>query len=289
LVFPQFKFVVLLWLTNFAFAVALSLPIFTLLQDNLGHSVLNSRIYFNFDFIWFQQFIKIYEKSLSAVPITIFSVAGIYIFIQLFYLGGILSVFLNTKKNHMVDFFFGGVKYFFRYLKIAVITFLLYFVALNIDALLDIFIRSAFKNNSNQAIEFLLQFLRYLLFLLWLSIFSLLSDYAKVITAIQDNTKITRAFNLALIFIKNNFSKVLVLYIVLFIVLSLGGIVYNLIESYIPRTPFYFIIISFILQQLLIIYRTVVRMIVYSSEILLYNELASEVIYSQAEEIKIGV
>lgn len=288
LVYPNFKFVILLWLTNFAFAVALSLPIYSLLQDNLGRSVLGDRLYLQFDFLWLIQFEKIYEKSLSAVPFTLFSVAGIYIFIQLFYLGGLLSVFTNTKKNHMVDFFYGGVKYFYRFVKIGIISFILYFLALNVDSLLNYFIKESFSNYPSSYYEFLLQFIRYLLFLLWLGIISIISDYSKIATVVKDQDKIYKSIIYAILFIKDNFSKVLALFLILFIFLVLGGIIYNLSEGYIPRTPFYFIILTFILQQILIIFRVLIRMLVYSSEINLYTELSAEVIYSKAEEIKAG-
>ncbi len=288
LVYPNFKFVILLWLTNFAFAVALSLPIYSLLQDNLGRSVLGDRLYLQFDFLWLIQFEKIYEKSLSVVPFTLFSVAGIYIFIQLFYLGGLLSVFTNTKKNHMVDFFYGGVKYFYRFVKIGIISFILYFLALNVDSLLNYFIKESFSNYPSSYYEFLLQFIRYLLFLLWLGIISIISDYSKITTVVKDQDKIYKSIIYAILFIKDNFSKVLALFLILFIFLVVGGIIYNLSEGYIPRTPFYFIILTFILQQFLIIFRVLIRMLVYSSEVNLYTELSAEVIYSKAEEIRAG-
>ena len=59
---------------------------------------------------------------------------------------------------------------------------------------------------------------------------------------------------------------------------AIGAIIYNLVRVTIPETPFYFLIVSFILQQMLIIFRLLIRMLFYSTEVILFNDLIAEVI-----------
>ena len=58
---------------------------------------------------------------------------------------------------------------------------------------------------------------------------------------------------------------------------------------FIPRTPFYFLIVSFILQQMLIIFRLFIRMYFCATEVNLYKDLSADVIEVKAKEEKIGV
>lgn len=285
LTFKNLKLVSLFWLTNFALSIALTLPVFTLLQDSLSHSVLSARLYESFDFLWFIQFVKIYEKSISVIPITIYSVIGIYILIQLFFTGGLLSLIVNSKKNHFVDFFYGGVKYFYRFLIIAFYTFIFYFLALGLNEIFNFLVKAVFQYSSNTLWEFLVQLIIYMFFLLMIGVVSIISDYSKVATVVTDNTRIFRTILKAIIFIKENFGKVILIFLVMFAFLAIGGIVYNLLDGLVPRSPVYFIVLNFIFQQLLIIFRVLIRMLVYSTEVVLYNDLNAELVESRIEEI----
>ncbi|HPI37439.1 MAG TPA: hypothetical protein PK397_05800 [Ignavibacteriaceae bacterium] len=287
-VYKNKKFVILFWLTNFLFSVALTLPIFAMLQDSLSNSTLSSKIYWGFDTLWFIQFLSIYEKSLSVVPYTIYSVIGIYIIIQLFYLGGLLSVLINSQKNHFVDFFFGAVKYFSRFIKIAFFTFIFYFIALGINIVLDYMVRVFFLDSGSTLWEFVIQLIRYLFFLLLIGVVSIISDYSKIALALNDSTKTLKTIFRTILFIKENFGRVITVFLILFCFLAIGGIVYNLVDGLVPRSPIYWIVLNFIIQQLLIIFRVVIRMLVYSAGVVLYNDLSAEIIYSKAEEIKFG-
>lgn len=288
-VFRQRKLISLFWLTNFAFSVALTLPILALFQDSLSYSVLNSQIYLTFDYLWFIQFLNIYDKSLSVLPYTIYSVIGIYIFIQLFFLGGLLSVFMNPKKNHFVDFFFGAVKFFFRFVKIAFFSFIFYLIALGLNIVLDYAVRLVFSEAGSTVWEFIVQLIRYLFFLLMIGVVSIIADYSKVAIVVNDSNYAVKTIFKTIVFIKENFGRVLTIFLILFSFLAIGGIIYNLLEGLVPRSPVYFIVLNFIFQQLLIIFRVVIRMLVYASEVILYNDLSAEVVYSKVEEIKSGV
>jgi len=285
LAFRNFKFIPLFWLTNFALALVLTLPVFSLLQDSLAYSNLSDALYREFDNIWLIQFMVLNEKYMTVVPYTIFSIAGVYIIIQLFYTGGVLSVFINPPKNHHVDFFFGGVKYFYRFLKIAVIAFMMYILGLVLNEFFNLLIKSSFAYSSMAWLEFTLTLIRYLLFLLLIGIVSIISDYAKVVAVINDNNHAFRSIGIALLFIRKNFLRTLSVFLILFGLLAIGAVIYNLVDGLIPRSPVYLILLTFIIQQFLIIYRVIIRMYVYSSEVVLYQDLAAELTDYEVEEI----
>ncbi len=282
-VFHNTKFVVLLWAMNAVSALVLAVPIYNILLDNLGNSLISDRISQNFDMMWYIQFRNLYSIQLSQLPLTIYFVGGIYVLVQTFFLGGLIAIFNAPDKNHMVDFFYGGVKYFIRFAKIVMLSLILYAVAFKINDYSGYLLTNLFKNSENVTADFILKFLRYILLVFYIGIVTMLSDYSKISLAVRDKTKIwIECFN-AVLFIRDNFYKVFVVFLIVAIIGALGAIVYNIIGRFIPRTPFYFLILSFILQQMLIIFRLLVRMLFCSTEVTLFNDLSARVVRLEAQ------
>lgn len=285
MVFAHRKFLLLFWITNIVFAFVLSLPLFSVLQQGLAHSLINSNLSLGFDYTWYVQFRHIYRNSLDAIPILLYAFAGVYILVQLLYLGGLLSVFTNPKKNHVVDFFYGSVKYFIRFLKIAVFTFGLYFVVISLNVLIDFGIKQIFLEQENAVVEFIVQIVRYLFFLFLVSIVNIISDYTKVVILVVDSTKLFRSLYKSFQFIKKNFVKVVTVYFIMLVFVAIGATIYNLVDSFLPKKPVYFLLLTFLIQQLLIIFRALIRMYFYSTELLIYTDGEAEIVSPHFEEI----
>lgn len=289
LVYTNLKFISLFIATNIAFAIALSLPLFSTLHETLLHSSINDRLSEGFDYLWYVQFRFLFNSSLDVIPFVIYATVGIYVLIQVFFLGGLLSVLSNTKKNHFVDFFYGGVKYFGRFTKIMLVSFAIYYVAVNMLEYLGFLLRFLFAEKQNVLLEFILQAMRYVILIGIITTINMISDYSKIIIAVKDSDYVFKEIGESAKFIYNNFSKVFLVYFSIACIGAVGVISYNLIDSYIPRTPFYYLIISFIIQQFLIIFRLIIRMFFYASAIVTYNDLTAPVIQTNVEEVSLGV
>lgn len=282
-VFRNIKFVVLMWAVNAVSALVLTVPIYNILTDNLGNSLISDHISQNFDLMWYIQFRNIYSVQFSQLPLTIYFVAGIYALIQTFFLGGLISIFNYPEKNHMVDFFYGGVKYFIRFLKIVIFSLILFAAAFKLNDYGGYLLTLLFKNSENVTADFILKFLRYILLVFFIGVVMMLSDYSKISLAVRDKTKIWKECLNAAWFIKDNFNKVFITFLIVAIIGALGAIVYNIIGRFIPRTPYYFLFLSFILQQMLIIFRLLVRMLFYSTQVTLFNDLSAPVVKVEAQ------
>jgi hypothetical protein len=284
LVYQNKKFLIIFWVTNIAFAAAISLPLFALVHDHISHSTMNNELLSGFDYVWFTQFMLIYQKSTDTIPFLLYAVTGIYIFIQQFYTGGLIAVFINKKKNHHVDFFYGGVKYFIRFTKIALIAMFFYFIAFSFNSVMHSLIVRYIIPSGSELTLFLYQLGRYTIFLLIICIINIISDYSKVASAVNDSTKAILSMIVALKFLKKNFFRILILFLIVASFVAIGGIIYNVVESFVPKTPVYMLIITFIIQQMLIILRFLIRMIFYSTEIIFFNDLQAEVVSPVVEE-----
>ena len=277
-VFHNIKFLTLFWVFNAASAMVLSIIIYSVLSDSLSRSIISDKLTASFDYFWFLQFRHIYEMQLDQMPLIIIAVVVIYTVIQTFFLGGMVAVFHQPKKNHTVDFFYGGVKYFIRFMKVTLVSVLLYALAFLINDYTGDFISWIFKNSESVMGEFIARSLRYLILIFLIGVISLFSDYSKISLAVKDNTRIFRGVYYAAIFVKNNFYVVFLTFVLVSFLGALGVLVYNVLELSIPRTPFYMLIITFILQQMLIIFRLFIRMFFCATEVSLYKDLSADIL-----------
>lgn len=275
-VFHNMKIVILMWVINAASALVLTVPIYNLLVVNLSHSATSDKLMENFDYMWFLQFRHLYQIQLDQIPLSIYSMVIIYILLQTFFMGGLISIFNTPEKNHIVDFFFGGVRFFFRFLKVLLISLVFYALAIKIYDWLGLLITYVYQDSENVWMDFVLKGLRYILLIFMLGVVTLLSDYSKVSLAVNDKTKFFKEFYNAILFIKDHFSKVFTVFLIVAIIGALGVLVYNIIGKFIPRTPSYFLVLSFVLQQMLIIFRLLIRMLFCSTEVILYKDLSAE-------------
>ncbi len=280
-VFHNFKIVFLLWFLNAISALVLTVPILNILMENLGTSIVSDQLAREFDYMWFVQFRNLYQSNFDQLPLSIYTVVGIYTLIQTFFLGGLLAIFHIPEKNHIVDFFYGGVKYFFRFVKITLASLLIYIAAFLINDYMGELIHFLFKDSENVRLEFVLFGLRYVLLIFFIGVVSIISDYSKVALAVNDRTKIFKEMYTAVLFIKNNFSRVFITFLIVATIGALGAAFYNIIGKAIPRTPYYLLLISFILQQMLIIFRLLVRMLFCVTEVSLFKDLSAEIIQAE--------
>jgi hypothetical protein len=283
LVFKNKKLLLLYWLTNLGFAMALTFPLLTILRKDLLHSAINSHFSGEFDFLWFVQFQINYRQIIEILPGLLYSITFIYYIIQLFFTGGLLAVSMNYQKNHMVDYFYGGVKYFFRFFIVFLILILLYFVILSFNSLLYTAAAHLFVNSEREWLEFWAHCLRIIIFLFLITVVNFIGDYTKVVVVVNDERNILRALAAALRFIKRNFSIVITLFLLLLICLAAVAVGYNLLDSLISKKNLILISATFVIQQMLIIFRLIIRMLSYTSELVLYNDLSAEVQHPEIE------
>lgn len=289
LVFRNFKLVFLLWGLNFLFAFVLAVPIYILLANNLGHSAISEELMRGFDYVWYIQFRNIYENSIEHLPLLLYAMVGIYVLIQTFFLGGLIAVFSSPKKNHIVDFFYGGVKYWLRFMKIVLVSLIFFASAFLINDLLGDAITWIFYRNENLWADFILRSMRYIILIFLIGVVTMISDFTKVYMALEDEQKLLPSIKATIFFIKQNFNIVFSVFLFVALIGAAGSVIYNLLGSTIPRVPFYFLIISFVLQQMLIIFRLLVRMLFTSSEVLLYKDLSADYVSAEVQEQTIGV
>jgi hypothetical protein len=82
----------------------------------------------------------------------------------------------------------------------------------------------------------------------------------------------------AIIFIKKNFSVVIVLFLLLASCVLAAAILYNVVDGTIPKSSLLLIALTFSIQQLLIVFRLIMRMVFFTSELIIFRDLNAEII-----------
>jgi len=279
LVRKNWYYVFLLWGTNIVLSLVLTIPILAMLQDNLSHSLWSSKLALEVDYFWLMQFLNINENMFTKLPILFFSIVGINLLIQKLYQGGLIAVLSNPKKNHISDFFYSGVKFWYRFVKVTLIAIVLLAIFLFIDSKLDSGIEYLNNIFNSVVLDLILRSIRYVILLFLIGVISIISEYTQIFLALKDSQKIRIAFKNIFQLMRKRFWVVLSTYLIVSIIGALGAIVYNVVAIYIPRSPFYFLILNFILQQMLIIFRLSITMFLYATEVYLFKDYDAEVIY----------
>lgn len=274
----NYRFLILLWATNFLFSVVLSLPVFILLKDNLSHSLLNDRIIPGLDFTWFLQFRHLNQQAMDSILILVISIAGIYTIIQTFFMGGLVAVFITPQKNHLLDFFYGGVKYWYRFMKVTLAAVVLYAMIFTLYEYIEDLITWALIDVNYIWMDLIFRSVNFLFLIFLIGIVIMLSDYTKIALAVKSKFKTTKELIGAVKFIRWNFYQVFGTFLSIAVLAACGAVFYNLLDTLFPRTPFYFLILSFILQQMLIIFRLLMRMLFAATEVYLYKDLNAEIV-----------
>ncbi len=278
LVYYNSKFVLLLWVANLISAFIVSMPIYYTINDNLGNSAIGQFVSDEFSVFWLNQFIFNYKTGIDIIPFLLISTLIAYMLVQSFFVGGLISVFNLPKKNHSVDFFYGGVKYWFRFTKIMILSLLFFALAFLLNDLLGELITYIFLNTENELLDLVLRSLRYIILIFLIGIVTIISDYTRVALVVKDTNKIYKEIYNTLIFLKNNFNLTFFVFFIVAVIGGIGSIFYNLISFMLPRTPVAIILLSFFIQQLLIIFRLLVRMLFFATEVYIFKDVNSDII-----------
>ncbi len=285
-VYHNMKFIFLFWATNSAFALLLTLPLYRLLNENLNHSVIGSSLTHDFNYVWYLQFVNIFKNNIDELPYLIVAATAIYTLIQTFYLGGLISVFHFPKKNHFTDFFYGSVKYWYRFLKVLLISILIYAALFKLNDYLGDLISYVFNEGENELTKIVFSSLKYLVLIFLIGIVTMISDYTKVSLALSDREKVFQEIKSVLLLLKRNFNLIFNVFLLVAVLGAIGGIIYNLLEALIPSEPVYFLILAFVLQQMLVIFRLYIRMFFYSTEVNIYKEIVADFVSADLEDEK---
>ncbi len=284
-------FIGLLWILNIAFAMILSMTLYRLLNADLSGSLIGDSLLQAFDYRWYQEFFFKYQTTLEMFTNTLIIVGSIYILIQTFLLGGLLSVLYSSeRKTLFIDFFYGGVRYFYRFFKILLLAMLFYVGLFFVNRWGTAATENLLGASESEALRISVIAVRYILLALIFFFLNIIFDYTKISVVVREEGKILKEWWRAVKFTVSHAGTTVGLFVLLFILgVGIFGLYYLLENIFQPVSSYGMIFLVFVLHQIYIGARIWLRMMFYASQLALWKEIHAEVIFPSVEENTVHV
>lgn len=291
------RLVGLLLLINLLFALILAVPMYHILKDSFGTSLVGDNMMEGFDYLWWEEFrdqAEGWEQTFSptligkgailnnleglihmrffALPPPLLFFGFMYLLLHTFLAGGILAIFSKNQKTFQIKTFFSGSSQLFpRFLGIMLISWLFFFggVGTLSDWLRSLVSKTA-ESAASEVTPFYLNLLVSVCVLTLILFVQMVFDYARIKTVLDDNKNILKSVAGAFGFVFRHLGSSLGLYYLLFLVNIMVTLGYLALVGAVPDTSFLGILVLFLIQQLFIFALIWVRCWLYSSQMKLY-------------------
>jgi hypothetical protein len=238
------------WLVTTLVSLPLTLAIRTDIAGHLGNSLAADAAARGMNYEWMQEFagqasglsttfrptivgFAAVLDNLSAYmdnvprPAAVAAASGVYVLLWVFFSGGIIDRYARTRAARARGFFPACGAYFFRFLRLAVVTFVVFgllFGALHPWLFNTVYPRLVRDVHVDRT-AFLIRAGLYLVFGLLLAAANIVSDYAKVRTVVEERRSVFSALIASFHFIRHNAGAALGVYLlnVILFALTLGA------------------------------------------------------------------
>lgn len=297
-VLSEGKILLIVYSANFFITLLVAIPMYTILNDSFGDSIVRENMMEDFDFDWFTEFQQdadgiaktfrpaitgmgllfedirfIFKGNFTQFGVLIFLVGLLYMTINTFFIGGALGIYSDEKRKFSASRFYSLCgSYFNRLYSLVFMSAIIYFlvyklIAKGIEFLTNVLVSSV----ASEAGTFFINLFGVLLFFLILWFFNMIFDYAKAVVIIEDRESSAEALWIATKFVFRRLGKCLGLYYVI----GGAGLIVMLVlllisSSFTPRS-IVATLIAFSLYQLFIMAKLITRLTFYSSQLIYYQ------------------
>ncbi len=266
------RMLLFIYVMNLLLSLLLALPFMKILQTGFGDSMVVNSIKEGFSFTVFTDFFQNSKSNIVILANLIKWVGLIYILFNIFINGGILRT-LNKERFTITTFFTGSGYNFWRFLFLTMFMFVIHIiVALIIFIPSGIFYEQISLNASSELTSIYWWLGTVVLYLFFLVIFLIVSDYAKFYIVLNDSINIFNAFWKGLKYTFSNFIRVYVLYLWVLIIPIALTYIYIKVSDDIGMLAITGIILTFLLNQIFILLRIFFRVWLFASELELYSD-----------------
>lgn len=270
------RIVMIFFLTNFIFGLLLMLPVRAALSgfasETLMGQMLAGRFSFDFLFEFFRE-----NSGVAGVYAALFMVlSAIYWLLGLFLSGGAFAVLRNDQLFRSSDFWSGCGKFFGRFLRLVlwslpvfVVLFLLQFVWSGIEYLI-------WGSDPYQYITFWGAWIKFGLRVISLLLFAMVLDYSRIYVVLTDENRMRVALWRGIKFVFGNFGAAFMLAMILYLAGLAVLALYNPIANVLSAPVSWVIVGLFVVQQLYMFWRMMLRLTLYASQMSLYLNRTEE-------------
>ena len=270
------RLVAILYVASAVLGLLIVLPVRATLSDFAGRSLEGVALVNGMSAGFFFELLLHHEAGFAALraPVVFASVA--YLLLSLFLSGGAFAILANGSGYRATDFWGGAAKFFGRFLRLTLWSSLLlaalYLLPLSARGLQHIF----FGSDPYEYVSFWGAWIRGGLILIALFFFRICFDYARIHAVVTDERKMRVSLWRGLRFTLRNSLPAIGLALLVAIVGGAGLVVYRPLAAFVDGSTATAVVAAVVAQQTYIVWRVVIRLTRYGSQITLFRELAGD-------------
>ena len=274
----SYKMITLLYFITLLLAMMIAFPFRSMLKNVVKHSLLPEKLLYDFNFTIYEDIMRNYGDSIMPFIQIMFWVGIVYLFFTIFFSGGVLNIFHYEKNRFSMQAFFEGAgKYFLRFFRLMIFTFLLNIVVLIIVYFpLSIVLDHYIEITTSEKTIFFIALFGVAIHILLLILTLIISDYAKIKIVIEDTNKVFKTFWKAIKFTLKHLFSTYILYGLLLLFSILLFAVYYFIEKPFVMDSAKTILTMFFIQQIFIWLRIFSKVWFLRSELYYYKNFVNE-------------
>jgi len=253
----NWKMVLTVFILNLSLGLILATPLYNMLQTESQNSLEFEKLLTGFDFTVISDFLSKGRKSLRPFWLLSLALSVIYLILNIFFAGGILSQFTKRGSFKLDSFFKNSAQHFGRFLLVFLIE-LVALLGVAIIAFVCMGISLVASDGSTEPVQLAWLTPSLLLSGFLLTIVLNIGHYAKVILFKNVSVNVWVGFWKAAGYILYNFKTMRIYWAILIVAVALI-LIYLFIESAIGMTSAFKIGIMFIFQQIFIFCRVFVK------------------------------
>ena len=250
--------VLFIYFVGFALALIIAVPFYKTILIEANGSVGLDILVSKFDFMYFSDFLRVSGKAFKHFLPSIFKLGLVFLFLNVFFSGGILYSVKN-KSFSILNFFSACLNYLGRFLFLFLFSFILLVILLGISTFL-FFLFALFAQGGNERTYFFAMLPPLGIMVSFISFVIVQNDYAKVIIVENPKLSVSEAFWRSFVFVWRNPSTLIVFCVIVLLGL-LFMLIYLCLDAIIGMHSATTIIVMVIFQQLLIFSRTFLKIL----------------------------
>ncbi|NIN00629.1 MAG: hypothetical protein GTO24_21850 [candidate division Zixibacteria bacterium] len=277
----------LMYLFKLGSSLVLLFPLYVMFSASFGRNVKASNLLSGFDLSLVIDFVYCWRKTLPIYLATLVLVCVIVVLAFIFLSGGFWGILRDGAKKReespVMERFFGYCgKYFWGMFKIAILLSVFYFFAFFIFLFCSVILDAVAGKVSLWELTSARMLGQFLIGLLLFFFVNMVGDYLRISLIENPAKRFFRIVGRAIKFVLTNATRTLSLYYSLSLVSAAAIFIYlELTEamSAMPPTGI-LILITFLIQQGLVIFSSFYRLVYYSSQLVLFDSLSRAEAYA---------
>ena len=294
------KAVVCLYLSNLALASLLLFPFMEIFEQSLGPGLYRDTLAGQLDYDWYLLFQDrargfaatftpavlgagpfaesvqmLLEGRLTELPRGILSIGSLYLVFSSVVLAAAVGSFaLDPDGTSVRGFLKTGAMFFGRFFRLSLLTILVFWFVKSwvVEPSAEL-LAYAQSQATTDIGAFGWELARYLFLAMVFLVVNMVSDYAKIKTAVENRTSVVLAFVSSAVFCRRHFLRAYGFYALILTIGVLWTVTYVGLEHFWPRHGGLALLGTLLLQQVFILGRMALKLLSYSGQMHLYSRL----------------